>query len=76
MLLLLFAGATEPEPPEPEQFFAVGGKGVRRPAGRGAAGMAGDAAAMEMLIAQRRDEQDLREAQDIVAALFAFKGIF
>lgn len=76
MLLLLFSGATPDPPEDDEQFYAVGGKGVRRPAGRGAAGMAADAAAMEMLIAQRRDEQDLREVQDIVAALFAFKGIF
>lgn len=76
-LLLALAGAVlPPEPPEEDEpFHAVGGKGVRRPASRSAA-LAAEAEYMELLIAQNRDEQDLCDLQDIVAALFAFKGIF
>jgi len=83
MLLLLFAGADEAPPPE-EEFHAVGGKGVRAPArhirtGRSATSQAeGAAFALEMQAQQaaERDARDLRDVQELIAALFAFKGIF
>ena len=81
-LLLALAGAVVDPPEDDAPFYAIGGNGIaRRPAAmpaatRSAAMRGGDLIAMEAEQAAERDARDLREAQELIAALFTFKGIF
>lgn len=78
MLLLIFSGIQAGPPPSGEPFFAVGGRGLRAQPGSlsEARDRAQLIAAMELQQAAERDERDLREVQELITALFAFKGIF
>ena len=64
MLLLLFAGVSE-APPEPEPTI---------PLGSGWRGL--DVFDIERQAMEQAEARDLRDLQEVMAALFAFEGIF